>query len=447
MSSEKKLAIKGAAWTIVSYGGSQIIRFGSNLILTRLLLPELFGLMGLAYVFIVGVHLFSDIGLGPSIIQNKRGEDPEFVNTAWTMQVIRSLFIWLCLILVTWPVATFYKEPRLLWLIPVISMNTLIGGLNSTAIFSLNRKMSVKQVVIFEFGTQIVGTTVMIVWAWLSPSIWAILAGGFAGALLELVWSHFLITGKSNRFAWDRSAVKEIFSYGKWIFLSTVLFFLCSQADRLVLAKIFDLTMLGIYGIAFTLSDMPRQVIIAIGGKVIFPSISMLADLPREELRAKILKNRNLILIPLAIGLAIFVSFGDQLILILYRKEYVAASWMLPILALGIWHTTLHNLMSSCLLAVGKSQYGALGNFATFLSISIGIPIGYHFLGNLGAVIAVAVGDIPTYLVITYGLWKEGLSCFWQDMKLTALFLSVLATILVCRFYLGGGLPIDQLFQ
>ena len=91
MSSEKKLAFKGAFWTIASYGGSQILRFGSNLILTRLLLPELFGLMGLAYVFIVGVHLFSDIGLGPSIIQNKRGEESEFINTAWTMQIILGL--------------------------------------------------------------------------------------------------------------------------------------------------------------------------------------------------------------------------------------------------------------------------------------------------------------------------------------------------------------------
>ncbi|MFB8798067.1 MAG: oligosaccharide flippase family protein [Microcoleus sp.] len=445
MSSEKKLAIKGAAWTIASYGGSQIIRFGSNLILTRLLLPELFGLMGLAYVFITGVHLFSDIGLGPSIIQNKRGEEPEFINTAWTMQVIRSLFIWLCLMLITWPVATFYKEPRLLWLIPAIGINTLIGGLNSTARFSLNRKMAVKQVVIFEFGLQIISTTVMIVWACLNPSILAIVAGGFTGALMELVWSHFLIPGKSNRFAWDREAVKEIFSYGKWIFLSTLLFFLCSQADRLVLGKIFSLTMLGIYGIAFTLGDMPRQVIIALGGRVIFPSISMLADLPREELRAKIIKNRKLILIPLAIGLAIFVSFGDQLILTLYRKEYAAASWMLPILALGIWHTTLHNLMSSCLLAIGKSQYGAMGNFVTFLSISIGIPIGYHFMGNLGAVLAVAVGDIPTYLVISYGLWKEGLFCFWQDIKLTALFLGVLGILLFCRFHFGHTLPIDRL--
>ncbi len=445
MSSEKKLAIKGAIWTIASYGSSQIIRFGSNLILTRLLLPELFGLMGLAYVFIIGINLFTDIGLGPSIIQNKRGEDPQFLNTAWTMQVIRSLFVWLCLILITWPVAKFYEEPRLMWLIPAISINTVIGGFKSTSVSILERKMSVKEVVLFELGVQIVSTTVMVVWAWFDPSILAIIAGGFTGALMELVWSHFLIPGKSNRFAWDKEAAKEIFSYGKWIFLSTILFFLCSQADRLILGKIFTLTLLGIYGIAFTLGDMPRQVIIAISGRVIFPSISMLADLPRQELRAKILKNRKLILIPLAVGLAIFVSFGDQLILILYRKEYWAASWMMPILALGIWHTTLHNMMASCLLAVGKSQYAAMGNLLTFVNLCISIPLGYHLKGNLGAVIAVALGDLPTYAVTNYGLWKEGLTCFWQDIQLTGLFVGVLVTLLCCRVAFGLGLPIDHI--
>ena len=66
-------------------------------------------------------------------------------------------------------------------------------------------------------------------------------------------------------------------------------------------------------------------------------------------------------------------------------------------------------------------------------------------MGNLGAVIAVAVGDIPTYLVVTYGLRKEGLTCFWEDMKLTVMFLGILAIILVVRMSLGGGLPIDHL--
>jgi len=445
MSSGKRLAIKGAAWTIASYGSSQIIRFASNLILTRLLLPELFGLVGLAYVFIVGINLFSDIGLGPSIIQNKRGEDPQFLNTAWTMQVIRSFFVWICLIVITKPVASFYGDDRLLWLIPVIGINSLIGGFNSTATSSLNRQMAVKKVVIFELGIQIVSTTVMIVWAWFDRSIWAIVAGGFTNTLVELVWSHFLISGKSNRFAWDKEAAQEIFSYGKWIFLSTALSFLCSQADRLILGKIFTLTMLGIYGIAFSLGDMPRQVILAISGRVIFPSISLLAELPREELRAKILKNRKLVLIPLAVGLAIFVIFGDQLILILYRKEYEPASWMMPILALGIWHTTLYNMMGSCLLAVGKSQYQAMGNLLTFVNLCITIPLAYHLKGNLGAVIAVALGDLPTYAVTNYGLWREGLTCFWQDIQLTGLFVGVLAILIGCRVALGLELPLEKI--
>lgn len=84
MSSLKKLAIRGMVWTVAGYGASQILRLGSNLILTRLLFPELFGLMTLVNIFITGLHLFSDIGVGPSIIQNKRGDDPVFLNTAWT---------------------------------------------------------------------------------------------------------------------------------------------------------------------------------------------------------------------------------------------------------------------------------------------------------------------------------------------------------------------------
>ena len=90
-----KLAMRGAIWTFVGYGVGQSLRLGSNLILTRLLVPEMFGLMSLINVFILGLSLFSDIGVGPSIIQHKRGDEPEFYNTAWTLQVIRGGALWL----------------------------------------------------------------------------------------------------------------------------------------------------------------------------------------------------------------------------------------------------------------------------------------------------------------------------------------------------------------
>ncbi len=93
MSSLQKKAIGASVWVIIGYGSSQCLRLISNLILTRLLVPELFGLMALVNTFIIGLNLFSDVGIRPSIIRSERGEDPLFLNTAWTLQVIRGFRI------------------------------------------------------------------------------------------------------------------------------------------------------------------------------------------------------------------------------------------------------------------------------------------------------------------------------------------------------------------
>jgi O-antigen/teichoic acid export membrane protein len=79
-----------------------VIRFGSNLIITRLLLPEHFGLMALVTTFLVGLALFSDTGVGPNIIQNPKGEEPIFFNTAWTVQAIRGVLLWVVAV-ACWP--------------------------------------------------------------------------------------------------------------------------------------------------------------------------------------------------------------------------------------------------------------------------------------------------------------------------------------------------------
>lgn len=78
-------ALRSTSWIVLGYGGSQAIRLASNLILTRLLFPEAFGLMALIQVVIVGLTLFSDVGIAPSIAQSKRGDDRDFLDTAWTI--------------------------------------------------------------------------------------------------------------------------------------------------------------------------------------------------------------------------------------------------------------------------------------------------------------------------------------------------------------------------
>ena len=81
----------------------------------------------LVYVFITALHLFSDLGIGTSLIQNKRREEPDFLNTAWTLQVCRGVILWFCTLLLAAPIAHLYQQPQFLWLIPVVGLGTVIS--------------------------------------------------------------------------------------------------------------------------------------------------------------------------------------------------------------------------------------------------------------------------------------------------------------------------------
>lgn len=446
MSSVKKQAIKGTIWTFFGYGGSQVLRFGGNLILTRLLAPELFGLMAIINTFLIGLELFSDLGIAPSIIRSERGDDPQFLNTAWTVQVIRGFFLWFACLIITWPVSQFYNQPMLLWLLPVAGINTLFAGFNSTSIATLNRRIDLGKLTRFEFSIQIITLVVMITWAYITRSVWALVGGTLVAGTIKMFWSHYLIPGTKNRFTWEKSAFDEIFSFGRWIFISTAMTFLAVQADKLILGKLLPLEVLGVYIVAFTLADVPTQLMQAVGGKVMFPVMSQYAHLERASLRAKILQKRWLLLMAL-VGLVTFlVCFGDLVILSLYDQRYTDASWMLPILALGLWPFLLSVSIDRVLFAIGKPASVAFGNFLKFFYMIVGLPIGFSLLGEFGAVLVVAFNALPFYLAVNVGLWREKLSGLVQDIKATLVLLGCIGTVLAIRYSLGFGFPLDKLF-
>jgi O-antigen/teichoic acid export membrane protein len=442
MPSIKQLALRGTVWTIATYGVSQVLRFGSNLVLTRLLVPEIFGLVSLAYVFITGLHLFSDIGIHTSLIQNKRGDDLDFLDTAWTLQIIRGVVLWFACVIIAIPAAQFYNEPRLIWVLPVAGLATLISGFNSTGIATLVRRLDVKTTSFFELGGQVVTIVVMLSWAYfVQRSVWALLVGTVASALAQLVWSHMINPNPRNRLMLEKESFSDILSFGKWIFLSTALTFFAMQSDRLILAKMLGLELLGVYGIAVTLAEIPRQVTMAVGGKVVFPMFSKFVSLPRPEFRSRIRRGRLPILLTTAPALALMISFGDVLITTLYDDRYTAAAWMIPLIALGIWPIILITTIDGALFALGNPRYSTWGYFYSFLALSGGIWAGYQLFGVVGAVAAVPLSNVPIYLAVSYGLRKERVDCFDHDGFATGLMLLTCAVLIAGRYALGFPLP------
>jgi O-antigen/teichoic acid export membrane protein len=447
MPSMKQKAIWGTIWTIGGYGSSQALRLAGNLILTRLLVPELFGLMALVQTFITGLILFSDLGIRPAIIRSSRGDDPVFLNVAWTLQAIRGIWIWLLCVVIAWPLAQFYQDQRLIWLIPIVGLGALLSGFDSTSLATINRKVETGKLIRFEFIIQAVSLVVMVVWAYFRPSIWALLGGNLVSHLLKLFWSHRLYPEVKNRFAWDKSAAEELFSFGKWIFISTIMTFLAGQADRLILGRLFSLELLGLYTVAFTLADLPRQVMLKVTSQVMFPIISQYMHLGRSELREKILKKRWFLLIGLAVLVTILASFGDFLILFLYDDRYDRAAWMLPVLAIGLWPLLLSITINNVLFSIGKPIYIAIGNALKFIYMITLLPLAYSRFGIGGAIFVIAFNDILPYFVVNYGLWKEKISGLLQDLQATLIFIGLLALTLFARYSLGWGLPISSLLS
>jgi O-antigen/teichoic acid export membrane protein len=447
MASAKRRAFFATIWTFIGYGGSQGLRLISNLILTRLLVPELFGLMSLITTFIVGIHLFSDIGIGASMIQNRRGEDPKFYNTAWTLQVVRGVILWLLGIPVALICAKIYNDPRLLLLI-IVSLDSLFSGFESMAEHLLYRRVLQGRIQVLGFTTQITSLIVTIVWAYFSPTIWALIAGNLISSVSTMILSYYiLIPGISHRFTWDKEAVREIAKFGRWIFISTAVTYIAFQSDRVILPKLDSFTSLGIYTIALTFALLPQQILSQLSSKVLFPLFSEFAELPRQELRAKILRKRRFVLLVMGVLVASLMSFGDFIILFLYDDRYRAGAWMLPILAIGIWPNVLFDSIGSTLMALGKPQYQAFANASKAAFVCIAYPLGFFWWGLPGFILAVALNDLPIYAAFGFGLWRERLSSFQQDLWATLVLIGLSSALIAGRFALGWGLPIQGLFN
>lgn len=434
-------AIRGTYFVVIAYGCAMGLRLLSNIVLSHIFAPAFFGLISLMSTVIIGLTLFSHIGLEDSIIQNARGDDPVFLNTAWTMQVLRGNLVWILTLALAWPIARFYHEPSMVMLLPVLGLTGIIAGFSSPSLLTLARHIGVGRLTSLELFSQLIQFLVTLAWALLQPSIWALVAGRVVSELARTVASYWLLPEIRPRFAWEAKSVHALLSFGKWILIGTALTFLALQSDRLILAKLISLQMLGVYGIAFTLSDVPRQVILQFCSRVGFPFVAKFTHLPRPEFRTIFLKYRLPVLVVGGLMLIAVTATGDLFILHVYTKPYHAAAWMIGIFAIGLWHTMLYGTTGPAIMSLQKPQYNALAYFIYCISLFVLLPLGFHLWGMVGAVTAVAISDLPMYFVIAISAAREGIGTWKQDALLTLAFFSVLGLVLLGRHSLGLGWP------
>ena len=263
MLKNKKLFV-ASFWVILIFGLSQLLRLGSNLILTRLLEPEVFGVMAVVSVVIFGIAMFTDLGLWAFVVRHKTPEDPHLLNVVWTLQVLRGwiMFFFIMLMVIVLAVASkkipnyfhgVYADTRLPLLILIASVSSVIGGYQSMVSPLMSLKFDLRKIELIDFFSQTIAVIVMLVWVWLYPSIWALLTAAVISTSISTFSSYYFFPFR-HKLVWDKAVVMEVFHFSKWILIASALTYLFSQGDKLFFAGRIDAAQLGIYSIAFMLA-------------------------------------------------------------------------------------------------------------------------------------------------------------------------------------------------
>lgn len=387
----KASVINSSIWTMGGYATAQLLRLLSNVIMAKLLFPEAFGLMTLVMIFMQGISMFSDIGITPSIIQNKRGNEPDFLNTAWTMQVIRGFILWGITLIGAYPYSIAYNEPLLMWMLPVAGLTAVIAGFNSTSLATANRSLQLKKVTIVELTAQVASLVVMIGWVYFYPNVWGLVAGNLINSLVKLALSHYWIADYKNNFHWEKEAASSLFRFGRWILASTALTFFAAQIDRILLGYLMGTATLGIYSIAAMFKETAFKATQMLGNKVLFPSYSRLErENDPGRLYKALRKSRILMIAATWFATLVLLFLGSEIIEYLYDERYKAAIWMIQLLPLGTLVGVLSATYHNAYLAKGKSSFISLLLFYQIIIQSGVISIGYYLHGVHGIIIGLS---------------------------------------------------------
>lgn len=349
-------AMRGSAFTAGSYAITQVMRLASNLILTRLLAPDAFGVMALVSVVLIGMMMFSDVGVSASISQSKRGDDPDFLNTAFTIHAFRGTMLWLLVCALAWPLSLFYNAPDLVWLLPAAGVTLFISGFNPTRIDTANRHLLLGKVTALDLAAQAIGIVAMVGLALIFHSVWALVVGSIIGSLAKLVLTWQFLPGERNRFHWDKTSGHELIHFGKWIFMSTACGFLLAQGDKAIFGHYLSNEELGIYNIGFFLASFPLLLARAVNSRIMIPLYRDHHPADSAENYAKMRKLRRIVTGGTLVMLGGLAVIGQPLVWFMYDARYAAAGMVVVLVACVQMSETVSISYDQSALAAGDTR-------------------------------------------------------------------------------------------
>lgn len=321
---------QAAKWNVSASICVRILGFLTTIILARLLGPEEFGLFALAFVVIDGFGLFKSLGFESALVQRK-DDNPVAADTAFFIIPLMGVIMYVVLILATPYLAKGLDSadlPKVLKYLGIIFIsNTLIRVPYSL----LEKRMQFGKRAIADIIAQLFYSGVALTMALLGFGVWSLVWGYLSMSLSKLVATWYLVDWRP-KFRFDLHMAIDMFHFGKYMFLASLLYFLSSNFDRIVVGRELGVGILGVYAIAYNFADLINALLGYKVSEILFPAFSKLQDnlYNLKSAYLKVIKVLLIVVLPYAAGL---LFLGGDFLQTVFGEKWIKAIPVLQILS------------------------------------------------------------------------------------------------------------------
>lgn len=401
--STEEQAIQSGIWVAANNIGDKILQLLKVIILARLLSPKAFGLLGIALLAVAGFKQFSQLGFDQALIQHKDENIDSYLDTAWVIKIIRGFSIASVTFIAAPQLAMFFGEPKAKFLIRIIGITPLILGLQNPAVVYFKKNLDFHREFIYQIGGRVIDLAIAITVATITQNVWA-LALGIIGMNITKLCLSYKVHNYRPSLNFNLEYCKEMFGFGKWIVLSSILVFLYGQGDDAFVGWFFTASSLGFYQIAYRFSNAPATEVTHIISRVAFPTFAKVqdnVDLLREGY-FRVVQISSVIAFPMAAGI---VAVAPQFVYAILGNQW---SPMIPLIQiLAIWGAlrAFGSNVGAVFKAVGRPEFDVWLQAVKTTLVIFAIYPAAHYFGVLGVAFvivgsALIVQPISVWLVL-----------------------------------------------
>lgn len=380
----KKLARPDhALWVLIQQVAVRGLIAFKFLLAARLLGPEQIGLVGIATLSLAIVESLSDTGLSQAVVQRHSKISPQEAGAVWTLQMTRGLVLAIALLLLAVPIAALFKVSASVGLVALAAVIPLLRNAFNPGVFLVQRDRNFRQLSLYEASAALLDFATTLLLIHLGFGAASILLGNIASDCVKLIlsWTWFRVPLQPT-FQWR--LIKELTSFGKWVWGSSVIILVLNQLDKVLVARFLGTTEFGMYQVASRIA----QLIVSDGasalGQYLYPTIAQHHRVS-PNFAQEYFKRIMWRLVSVGACISILLMIGSEIIVsAMLGQKWLGAIPILRVMAIAALFSSLNTVFVAYCHAAGRPQIVTQVVTAQLLIMGMLAPFMIWKFGSVG---------------------------------------------------------------